>query len=97
MLKNELQAEGIIDTMSKFASEISEKCNGCETYKNICPVNNITMVKDKPQFQHKCEQCFVCIHWCPQESIQIGNRTTNRKRYKNPKVKLGDFFDKKLF
>jgi len=68
-----------------------EKCNGCGTCAKVCPVNNIAMVDKKPVWLHKCEQCFACLQWCPQEAIQCGKNTAGRKRYHNPAVSLKDF------
>jgi flavodoxin/NAD-dependent dihydropyrimidine dehydrogenase PreA subunit len=67
-----------------------EKCNGCCICHKICPVNNIKMVKGKPVWCHRCEQCFSCLQWCPKESIQFGADTTENKRYHHPDVKLKD-------
>jgi len=69
---------------------ITEKCNGCGTCEKVCPVDNIKLVDRKPVWLHKCEQCFACIQWCPQEAIQYGKNTVGRKRYRNPHVTLRD-------
>jgi len=57
----------------------------------VCPVGNIRMENKKPVWQHKCEQCLACLHWCPEEAIQCGRRTEGRKRYRNPEVNVKDF------
>ncbi|MDD2680121.1 MAG: EFR1 family ferrodoxin [Candidatus Omnitrophica bacterium] len=67
-----------------------DKCNGCATCVRVCPVKNIRLADGKPQWLHRCEQCFACLHWCPQEAIQCGKNTSKRKRYHNPAVKLED-------
>jgi Pyruvate/2-oxoacid:ferredoxin oxidoreductase delta subunit len=69
---------------------VTDACNGCGTCKRVCPVDNITMVNNRPEWLHKCEQCFACFQWCPQEAIQCGKYTKGRKRYRNPHVKLDD-------
>jgi ferredoxin len=68
-----------------------EKCNNCGICEKVCPVNNIAMAEKKPVWLHKCEQCFACLQWCPQEAIQCGKNTAGRKRYHNPAVSLKDF------
>ncbi|MFA7677668.1 MAG: EFR1 family ferrodoxin [Candidatus Omnitrophota bacterium] len=68
------------------------KCNSCGACQRVCPVKNIKIVDKKPVWLHKCEQCFACLQWCPQESIQYQNKTAFRKRYRNPKVSIGDFY-----
>jgi len=67
-----------------------EKCNGCEICYKICPASNITMVEGKPNWNNRCQQCFACLQWCPQEAIQYGKRTTRFERYHHPEIKLKD-------
>jgi ferredoxin/flavodoxin len=72
------------------AFRADEQCNGCGICARLCPVSNIKMVDDRPVWQQRCEQCFACLHWCPKQAIQFGSKTTNRKRYHHPDVKLAD-------
>lgn len=67
-----------------------ENCTGCGTCSKVCPAGNIAMVGDKPVWQHRCEQCFACLHWCPQAAIQFGATTSGKKRYHHPDIKLAD-------
>lgn len=67
---------------------LTEKCNGCGICEKVCPVANIKMENQKPSWQHKCQQCFACFHWCPQEAVQSGKKTIKRKRYRHPEVNL---------
>jgi ferredoxin/flavodoxin len=69
-----------------------EQCNGCGICQKVCPVQNIECTNGKPHWLHGCEQCFACIQLCPQEAIQYGKNTAGRKRYRNPRVTLNDFF-----
>jgi ferredoxin len=69
---------------------VDEKCNGCGTCANICPVGNIIIEAKKPTWQHRCEQCLACIQWCPKEAIQYGKKTPAYERYHHPEVKLKD-------
>ncbi|HPN88556.1 MAG TPA: EFR1 family ferrodoxin [Candidatus Omnitrophota bacterium] len=68
-----------------------ENCNGCGTCAKVCPVADIVMVNQKPVWLHHCEQCMACLQWCPQEAIQMGKLTKNRKRYHHPEVNVKDF------
>jgi ferredoxin len=72
----------------KFYTEAS--CSGCGQCEKICPVNNIKLVDNAPAWQHHCEHCMACIHWCPHKAIQYGKKTSKRRRYQNPDVNIGD-------
>jgi Fe-S-cluster-containing hydrogenase component 2 len=47
-------------------------------------------VDKKPVWKHHCELCCACIHFCPAEAIQYGQKTKKRGRYKNPSVTIAD-------
>ena len=67
-----------------------EKCTNCAICEKICPAQNISVVNGKPVWQHHCEQCFACLQWCPEESIQYGKNTSKKKRYSHPEIKISD-------
>jgi ferredoxin len=72
---------------------VTEKCNDCGTCKLICPVQNIRLDDGRPRWGNKCEQCLACIHWCPTQAIEFGEKTLNRKRYRNPELRLQDIIN----
>jgi ferredoxin len=74
---------------------VDEKCNSCGICETVCPVSNIKMVDGKPQWQHKCQQCLACIHFCPTIAIQYGKKTMKRKRYHQPEVTIKDIANQK--
>ncbi|MBN2602662.1 MAG: EFR1 family ferrodoxin [Candidatus Thermoplasmatota archaeon] len=78
-----------------FALFADEKCNGCGICEKVCPMENITMIENKPSWSDKCMICFACLHWCPWEAIQAGNLTQKMKRYHHPKVKMNDIINQK--
>jgi MinD superfamily P-loop ATPase len=68
---------------------VDEKCISCGTCAKVCPVNNIKIIDEKPQFQHRCEMCFACDEWCPSTAIHHWGRSEGVK-YHHPEVKTSD-------
>ena len=75
-------------------------CSGCGLCEKICPMNNIHMEEDKagvkaPAFEKKCESCFSCLHYCPNESIRY--QRMNKKKvdfqYKHPKIRVSEMVE----
>ena len=91
--KTFVRKSGIIsDKLYKNIEELDKaffaesQCSGCGLCEKICPVGNIKMVSQKPEWQHRCEHCMACIHRCPKKAIQYGNKTKKRRRYYNSEV-----------
>lgn len=68
---------------------LNEKCNVCGICARVCPVQNIEMVENKPVWQHRCENCYACFQWCPQEAIH-GEIVAYEKKYHHPDVNVSD-------
>jgi ferredoxin len=68
----------------------TDTCNACGTCEKVCPVHNITMQDGVPQWRHACQQCMACIQYCPTEAIQYEEKTQNRKRYRNPHIRVSE-------
>lgn len=48
-----------------------EKCTGCGTCVDTCPVEAIT-VEDKAVIdKENCIECGVCVDGCPEEAISL--------------------------
>ena len=75
---------------------LNDFCNGCGICQKICPVDNIILVNEKPEWQHKCQMCTGCLHYCPQKAIEWGEYTQGRERYNHPKIKLKELINQKL-
>lgn len=67
----------------------NEKCVGCGNCSRICPVDNIKMVEDRPSWQHHCEFCLACFHWCLKEAI-TSSELKGTIRYHHPDVEIFD-------
>lgn len=71
-----------------YGFSCDEVCSGCQTCVKICPVGNIELNKGKPSWKHRCEQCFACLQWCPNEAIQFREGTRGNGRYQNPLIDI---------
>ena len=58
-----------------------KRCSGCGLCERICPVRNIRLTDNRPEWLHHCEHCMACIHHCSEKAIQYGEKTKNRRRY----------------
>ena len=65
---------------------VDNNCTGCGICEKVCPVKNITMKNNKPEYSHNCEQCVACIQYCPPMAINYKNVTQNRRRYNHPEI-----------
>ncbi len=66
---------------------LNGNCVGCESCSKICPVRNIAIVDNRPQWNGHCEQCFACLQWCNKQAIELGKKTAGVARYRNPNIK----------
>jgi Pyruvate/2-oxoacid:ferredoxin oxidoreductase delta subunit len=71
-----------------------EKCIRCGTCVSVCPMNNIEIVDDKVTYNHNCECCLACIHWCPKTAIEH-MKTQGIPRYHHPDVTIKQLKDYK--
>lgn len=52
-----------------------EKCISCGKCSEICPMENIKMIENKPIPQNRCTCCYRCFSNCPRKAITlIGNK-----------------------
>jgi ferredoxin/flavodoxin len=72
----------------------NDKCNGCGICVKVCPVSNIQMQGKRPEWQHHCELCLACLHWCPNHAIQ-NNIFPEAVTYHHPEVKILDIINEK--
>jgi MinD superfamily P-loop ATPase len=50
-------------------------------------MNNIEIVDDKVTWNHNCECCLACIHWCPRNAIEH-MKTHGIPRYHHPNIRV---------
>ena len=70
-----------------FADETCTRCGWCVRY---CPVNNIKMNGSGVEFLGDCIHCMRCYSFCPEQAIQVTEKTRNvvkYRRYRGPEGK----------
>lgn len=48
-----------------------DKCTGCESCVDVCPVEAIEMVDGKAVVSDECIDCGQCVDECPVEAIEM--------------------------
>ena len=85
--------DSVYESDKSFYAE--DSCTNCGICVNICPVNNIVLIEEIPQWQHKCQQCLACINFCPEKCIQFGDKTLKTQRYHHPEITIKDLINQK--
>jgi len=65
-----------------------EKCKGCSICYKVCPVQNIQMKNNKPEFQHNCQRCMACIQYCPENAIRVKGKSLDKTKYVHPEISI---------
>ncbi len=67
-----------------------EKCIGCGICTKVCPMNNISLSETKKAVVgDNCTACLSCLHFCPQQAIEVGGKETIKNRqYHHPQVQV---------
>lgn len=84
--------EAIYQADATFA--VNDKCNGCGICVQVCPVANIQLLNDKPEWLHHCENCLACYNCCPQQAIH-GPLVEENHYYRHPEVRITDLIKQK--
>ena len=83
--KNRVTSNNLYENIEELdkAFFVESVCSGCGVCEKICPVKNIQLTDNRPEWLHHCEHCMACIHRCPQKAIQYSTKTKTRRRYYN--------------
>lgn len=66
----------------KFYSTVD--CISCGYCSQVCPLNNIKLTDQKPEWGDQCTHCMACICSCPKQAIEYGNKSKGKPRYQCP-------------
>ena len=69
-------------TSKKFRVEAS--CVRCGKRVKVCPLDNISIVDNLPQWGTRCTHCMACINLCPKDAIEYADATLGKIRYRGP-------------
>jgi ferredoxin len=69
---------------------VDNNCTGCGVCETVCSMHNIILKDSKPEWLHDCQQCLACINYCPENAIQYGQTTADKKRYHHPQINPKD-------
>lgn len=70
-------------------------CDGCGICKQVCPLNNIEIIDNRPSWSLNCAGCFACYHWCPKNAVRPGNLNLNLMQYHHPEISISDMMKQK--
>lgn len=57
------------------------RCIGCGRCARSCPMSNITMENNTPQWHSRCALCLRCYHICPYDAVCYGTATKGKGQY----------------
>jgi ferredoxin len=70
---------------------VHNNCKSCKICEKVCPKGNIK-IGLKPEFFHRCDGCYACIHHCPYNAIHLKSERSNA-RFVNRNIKLQEIID----
>lgn len=70
--------------MSPRPFHANENCISCGKCSRECPLSNITMNGNRPDWGNNCALCLRCYHICPQHAVNYGKATRHKGQYLHP-------------
>lgn len=67
--------------MSPHQFRTNNKCISCGRCANACPLNNLKINNNTPQWNNNCALCLRCYHICPTQAIEYGKVTKGKGQY----------------
>lgn len=68
---------GIFPTKWRYNSS----CISCGKCASVCPILNVEMKNDHPQWGNRCCSCLACYHICPVHAVEYSNMTLKKGQY----------------
>lgn len=62
----------------------TDQCIACGKCTAVCPLNNITLLENRPVWGRHCTHCMACICGCPVQAVEYGKKTIGKLRYVCP-------------
>lgn len=66
----------------------TDNCINCKKCVELCPLNNVHMVDERPKWGDDCTHCMACICGCPADAIEYGRHSQGKPRYYNKGYKV---------
>jgi len=72
---------------------VNDRCAGCGICERVCLSGKIRIEDGQPVWDQtvRCTYCFACLHYCPEQAVQLrGRKTADKDRYHHPAVRAAD-------
>ena len=67
--------------MSPRPFHATNNCTACGKCAKTCPLNNISMTNNQPNWHDNCALCLRCYHICPSHAVAYGKATKGKGQY----------------
>ena len=66
----------------------TDNCISCGKCARICPLLNVKMKEQHPEWGMRCCSCLACYHVCPVHAVEYGKETKKKGQYLFPLKKI---------